>query len=214
MDEERAIRFAIPPFFLIGWLLCGAYLGGCNLSSIFTLGMTKELLGVLAATAVVFVPLGYLIGTVSVKILRLLALVSRTPSYEIKLSHSALERIWGQLGSNRLMDKRQTIYAGFTFDHELLNPGVHKWIVRRWNAFYVAANSIVALLLAHDFAPFLSIPQTCKWWASTAILASMLFVQALCTWRETMRMIEFQSHRTPKPQPPPSESSPTKNPTA
>lgn len=62
----------------------------------------------------------------------------------------------------------------------------------------MAAHSIVALLLAHVLAPIFSIPQVCTWWVSTTALVAVLFVNALCAWRETMRMIEFQSYRQQK----------------
>jgi hypothetical protein len=49
------------------------------------------------------------------------------------------------------------------------------------------------LVLAHAAAPIFSIPQVCGWWVSTAALVAVLFVAPLCAWRETMKMVEFQS---------------------
>src|SRR5437667_7232249 len=66
----------------------------------------KEMLGLLAATAVVIVPVGFLISTLSVMLLRALALIARTQSYEAVLSDSTLERIWGQLQSTQAKDKK------------------------------------------------------------------------------------------------------------
>jgi hypothetical protein len=195
MDQDRQIRFAIPPFFLFASLLWGAYLAHRDLSPIFKPETAKEMLGVLAAAAVAIIPLGFLLSTLSVMLLRLLALIARTPTYEAVLKDPVLERIWSQLKTTQAKDKKLTLYAAATFDHELLESGIHTWLLRRWNSFNVATHSIVALLVAHVLAPIFSIPQVCTWWVSTTALVAVLFVNALCAWRETMRMIEFQSYR-------------------
>jgi hypothetical protein len=198
MDQDRAIRFAIPPFFLFASLLWGAHLAGCNLSSIFKPEIAKETLGLLAAAAVAVVPVGFLIGTITVCLLRLIVLITGIPTYEAKLSDDTLKRIWRQLRSDQAQDKKLTLYVATTFDHELLADGIHTWLMRRWHSFNVSVNSIVALILAHFFAPVLSIPQSWRWSVSTAILAAILLFQALFAWHETMNMIEFQSHREQK----------------
>jgi hypothetical protein len=121
------------------------------------------------------------------------------PTYEARLSDSTFERICKRLDTDQAKDKKLTLYVAATFDHELLAPGVHTWLLRRWNSFNVSAHSIVALLLAHIvFAPIFSIPQVRNWWESTAALVAVLFINAFCAWRETMNMIEFQSHRKQK----------------
>jgi ABC-type nickel/cobalt efflux system permease component RcnA len=60
------------------------------------------------------------------------------------------------------------------------------------------SHSIVALVRAHAVAPIFPIPQGYVWWVSTAALVAVLFVAALCTWHETMKMVEFQSFRQQK----------------
>jgi len=80
--------------------------GSRDLSQIFKPETAKEMLGLLAATAVVIVPVGFLISTLSVMLLRALALIARTQSYEAVLSDSTLERIWGQLQSTQAKDKK------------------------------------------------------------------------------------------------------------
>jgi len=92
----------------------------------------------------VIVPVGFMISTLSVMLLRALVLIARTPTYEAVLSDSTLERIWGQLQSTQARDKKLSLYAATTFDHELLATGIHTWLLRRWNSFNVAAHSIVA----------------------------------------------------------------------
>jgi hypothetical protein len=145
MDQDRQIRFAIPPFFLFASLLWGAYLGGRDLSPIFRPETAKEVLGLLAAAAVAVVPIGFLISTLSVTLLRGLAAVFGNPTYEAVLSDSTLERVWNQLAGKQTKNKKLTLYAAATFDHELLAAGIHTWLLRRWDSFNVATHSIVAL---------------------------------------------------------------------
>src|SRR5258708_11750354 len=195
MDQDRQIRFAIPPFILFASLLLGA-----QLSHVFSLifkacSDTKEVIGLLAAVAVVVVPIGYLIGTISVTLLRVLARILGWQTCEAKISDSALDRIWAHLRCEPPMDKKLTLYAVATFDHELLKSGTHMWIVRRWNSFHVASHSIVALILAHLSAPIFSIPQSWRWWMFTVIAVILLFCAARSAWLETMKMIDFQSFR-------------------
>ncbi len=55
MDQDRQIRFLIPPFFLLVSILWGAYLSGRDLTPIFKPDYSREVLGVLAAAAVAVV---------------------------------------------------------------------------------------------------------------------------------------------------------------
>src|SRR5271170_6675959 len=109
MDQDRQIRFLIPPFFLFASLLWGAYLGGCDLSRIFKPDSLKDSLGVLAATAVLVVPIGYLISTISVALLRILAFVLRRPTYEALLTDAALGRVWNKLMSPPPADRTKVL---------------------------------------------------------------------------------------------------------
>jgi hypothetical protein len=198
MDQDRQIRFAIPPFFLLASLFWGAHLDGVDVPAIFKPETAKEFLGLITATALMILPIGFLIGTISVTVLTLLGSIARSSTYEASFSDSTLERIWGQLGSTQARRDNLTLYAAATFDHELVAPGIHTWLLRRWNSFNVATNSIVALILAHAVAPIFSIKQVCAWWGSTLILIALLFFTALKAWRQTMKMIEFQSYRHQK----------------
>jgi hypothetical protein len=176
---------ASPPFFLLANLLWGAYLGGRDLSPIFQPETAKSVLGVLAVAAVMIAPTGFLISTLSIALLRLLAVVFRTPTYEAHLSGPALDRIWGRIKSSQAKDKKLTLYAAATFDHELLAGGIHTWLLRRWNSFNVATHPIVALALAHAAARIFALPQTGWWWLSTILLWVLLFCTALkCVARD------------------------------
>jgi hypothetical protein len=209
MDQDRQIRFVIPPFFLLASLLWGAHLGGCDLLSKFKpdnakdqLGVLAATLGVLAATAVLIVPAGYLISIISETALRILAKIRRWPTYEAHLKDDTLGRIWDQLHikDDFAKDKKKALYATATFDHELLDKGVHTWLMRRWNSFNVAVHSIVALLLAHVFALPIQFRHIAWWWWTwTIVLVLILLCLARSSWRETMAMIEIQSYRQQKP---------------
>lgn len=196
MDQDRQIRFAIPPFLLFASLLLGAHLGGRDLSPLLKPDTVKDLFGVLAAAAVSIVPVGFLIGAISVIVLRGVALIVRTPTYEAHLKAIALQRIWEHIRPVGKQDPKATLYVVATFDHELLAPGIHAWIVRRWNAFYVSANSCVALLLAHALAAPFCIAQTWRWGLSTAVIVAVLAIHAISAWHDTMAMLEFQASRS------------------
>ncbi len=199
MDQDRQVRFAIPPFFLLASLLWGAYLGGVDLSPLLKPDTAKEILGLLAAAAVAVVPLGFLISSASILIMRGLAALLRTPTYEACLTDVAYGHVWTWTQSSLPKDKKKTLYAVATFDHELLAPEIHTWLMRRWNAFNVAAHSAVALLGAHVMAPYFHVPQTVRWARWTAILMALLIYAAVKAWLETMAMLEFQTTR-PKPE--------------
>lgn len=142
----------IPPFFFLGSLLWGAHLGGINLAVILKPDNTKELFGVLAATAVIILPIGFLISSISVLFLNFVAWISKEETYEAVLSTASLEKIWSSCGRTDSPDPKLTLYATATFDHEILHDGIHNWIRRRWNHFNVAAHSAIALILSHVIA--------------------------------------------------------------
>src|SRR5256885_16514228 len=104
MDQDRQMRFAIPPFFLFASLLWGAHLSGCDLNAIFKPETAKEVLGLLAAAAVAILPVGFVISTFSIFFLRLLALITGTPTYEAVLKDRTLEHIWPELKTTRYKD--------------------------------------------------------------------------------------------------------------
>jgi len=195
MDQDRQIRLAIPPFFLLASPLWGAYLGGRDLSPILKPDTAKEALGLLAAAVVAILPVGFLISTISVTLLGMLAAIFRKSTYEAVLDEPTLGRIWSKVGSEQTKDATLTLYAAATFVYELLAPGIHKWLLRGWNSFNVAAHSIVALALAHAVAPVFSIPQGCAWWATSVVSIAFLGWTAFNAWCQTMKMIEFQSQR-------------------
>lgn len=186
----------IPPFFLLASLFVGAQLGDVDLSLILKPDTTKELFGVLAATVVLVLPLGFLISSISVVLLSGIAKACQKVTYEAVLSEAVLECIWDNCGRTDQKQTDLTLYATATFDHEILSDGIHQWLRRRWNHFNVAAHSVVALLLAHLVAYWISISQCCQWWTLTGAVCLVFVVTGSMAWRQTMCMVEFQSQRT------------------
>ena len=202
MDHDRQIRMVIPPFFFLGSLLWGALLANPDLA-ILNPEDVKELFGVLAATAVAILPIGFLISSISVILLYGIARIGKEETYEAVISDAVLPQIWRKCGRTEPAEKKLAFYAVVTFDHEILNDGIHSWIRRRWNHFNIAAHSIVALLLSHVIAFLLSygvesafkIPQSWPWWITTLVLVAVFSFTGRCAWLQTMEMIEFQAER-------------------
>ncbi len=198
MDQNREIRFLIPPFFLLASLLLGAFLDLSirpNVEKLLTLDSAERVLGVLAAGSVAVIPLGFLIGSISVFLVRIFFGFKRS-NYEATLSDDCLKRIWAQLNTDQKFNQKLTFYAAATFDHEVLDKGIHEWIMRRWNSFNVSIHSCTALLLAHLFGGVFLIGQDPRWLLLTFVLVLILFANGATAWRETMGMLDFQSHRS------------------
>ncbi len=53
----------------------------------------------------------------------------------------------------------------------------------------------MALLLGHALAGAFSISQDVRWTVTSGLLIAVLIYSAIASWRDTMRMIEFQSQR-------------------
>lgn len=87
--------------------------------------------------------------------------------------------------------KEDRLYAGIVFDHGYISEKTHQWVIRRWNAFFIASSSTVALLTSLFIGHLLGIRFT-SYWLWTDIIAIVLFtLQAYSSWIETMRMIQF-----------------------
>ncbi len=195
MDTERQIRLIIAPFFLFASLLLGAILSGqITVDSVSTL-KPGVLVAIGSALTAATLPIGFLIGAVSISLLRLAFSLFTNQSYEAVLPQSSWEIIWPRIKAAPPIDLKKSLYAGVTLDHELLSHGVHNWITRRWNAFSISAHSCVALLLAHLVAIPLGILQSCGWGAATFVSVALLTSTGAAAWIQTMKMLEFQSQR-------------------
>ncbi len=201
MDKDRQIRFLYPPFFFLASLLWGLYLDPAKSLSDFIPAAgssvkTDALITTIIGGGVAILVLGFLIGTITVSGLRFGFFLFARRHFEVVVSKAAFERIRQQvIPSLTPLDRRQRFCSAVTFDHELISKGVHQWLIRRWSAFHVSANSVVALILAPIAGSHLNISVGCDWGWTTAIICIILLINAILAWRETMNMIDFQSHR-------------------
>jgi len=216
MDQARQIRFLIPPLLLFTSFLWGLYLDSCRDFSDFlpTDWSTKEvggIIGIITGGSIFVVALGFIIGTVSIVISRLFVVIcplwllqvilgfppARVRHYEAVVSEQGLRAIWNQLRINLAFDVRQTFYAVVTFDHDLLRgqaQGIHEWLLRRWTSFNISIHSSIGLVFLLACGIWF-LGWEWKWWLPNLIAVIFLIVNGIISWRETMRMIFFQSFR-------------------
>lgn len=199
MDQNRQIRFLIPPFFLIASLFLGDFFSCSNIINRIAEQGDQNILAIVAALGASTIPLGFLIGAIPIAVLNFIGLVpcrKKTKwNYELSISPNALKKIWPKLETSLKFDFQKTFYAGVTFDHDILPVGIHQWLMRRWNAFNIHINCCTSLLLSHAVGPFLSISQTLYWWIATIIIFLLFFFNAMVARRQTMQMLEFQALR-------------------
>lgn len=222
MDQDRQIRFLIPPFFLYASLLWWAFVSPylhCSLAAV-TGNDLKETLAVAATLGAATIPLGFSIGTLGLLLLKVgFYIRSRIrplrQMHEAYITEECFRIILRETAASKTDDRRSLLYATATFDHELLPEGIHTWLMRRWNAFNVAFGSAIAIFISllaalasrgRTFDPLCGLSDTewqradwssgqCWWLLANCFLLFMLLCAAWISWRETMGMIEFQSRR-------------------
>jgi len=199
-DQERQIRFLYPPFFLLASLLWGLYLdpNRCLSDILPTTSFPAEaskILGLIAGGGIFIIAAGFLIGAVSVLALRLIFFMLGRRRYEASVSAECLKRIWERVHAAELPDTSKALYAVATFDHEIIPKSIHEWVGRRWSAFHTSVHSCTALVLAIVIGSRISIDVSVEWLVTTLIVCAILATNAFWAWRDTMAMIDFQSHR-------------------
>ena len=213
MDQTRQIRFLIPPFILYGSLLWGLYWSDpCHNRWRSLIENSDVILPYLSIAVASVLPLGFLIGTISVLTLKLRFLLS-DHTYETCVSTDCLSRMKKQVGKDgkeealknlsRREKKLEEHLTEVTFNHGVLKkewPGVHTWLVRRWNAFNVSAHCVCAVVLAFFLGgPVFGLRWSWQWGILSAALYVFFFVTGWLAWRETMKMFEFQAMIDCKP---------------
>ena len=215
MDEDRQIRFLICPFFLYSSLLWWAFVSPetywlfANLKP----DTLKELLPIIAAAGAATLPLGYSIGAITTLFLRACFAVrnhyaqGEQQIYEAWFSKEAYEAILKWVNTPE-EDRTSLLYAAATFDHGLLPEGIHKWQVRRWNAFNIASSSAFALFISllvvpvrilytFSWKPLCGWDHKLWWWLVTNLfLICALLAMAYFSWHDSMGMVAFQSRRS------------------
>jgi hypothetical protein len=204
MDAERRIRFLYPPLFLFASLLVGIWVDpDVSVQKLFpfvsSLG-PSELIGLLTGGGLVLVAAGYFIGSITGELLRFCFWFLRRPDhYEAVLDDETLPLVWKHIRCTGDADRKDAFFAAVTFDHEIIPKSIHEWIQRRWHAFNISANGVTALFLALVIGACLPIRISFSWLAGTATVVLILGCHAVFSWRDTMRMIKFQSRRSSLP---------------
>jgi hypothetical protein len=206
MDQIRQIRLLIPPFFLFVSLLFGEHFAG--MQPMEYLLQSKDLPTVVAIVGITVIPLGFLIGAISILWLWGFYFVIRRQHYETDAPKYCAKCMLQRLSisaekASYFSAADLKFYSVITFDHELLDGPIHDWVTRRWSAFNTSMNCCTALFMAHGLGNFLGIAQTCPWWIFTILLVSVLQVSGWRAYLQTMRMVYFQSLRPPKTKVPP-----------
>ena len=142
MDQNRQIRFLIPPFFLLASLFLVDYLSCSNFFIKIAALPDNKILAFVAALGASTIPLGFFIGAISILSLhgysKLVSVIKREKwNYESGISDETCKRIWSQLEleTNFKFDLKKRLYIVATFDHGILPQGINEWTMRRWNAF-------------------------------------------------------------------------------
>jgi len=229
MDEDRRIRFMVAPLLFLASLVWGFArdphvhlarflpVGGLDLKD------ASSLIAVVTAGGLAVFVLGFVIGTTTYVVLRSVAFVSKwwhvgSGCHEIVLSSDAQLGVWRAIKMPGKPIPEQELFAGVTFDHDVLfkdHNGVHRWLVRRWNAFSVAITSVMALLLSLAFGhAVVGIDWRGDWSTVALAVCGVLLVSAFLAWRDTMRMLTFQAQRLDPGEIPVSSESPQNAPKA
>lgn len=195
MDGNRQIRFVIPPFFLLASLLWGAHFGDVDLNPYLQSANLSNFAAQILATAAVLLSVGFVISAITARLLWTIAQICGVETYEAVFDEVTLTEMLARTHSTANWNRQLTLYTAVTFDHELLNKGIHEWLMRRWNYFNTAANSIVALILAHVVGMIISIDCSCQWIGMTVVIIGFLGWAGIDAWRQTMHMMKFQSTR-------------------
>jgi hypothetical protein len=208
MNKERQIQLLYPPLFFLAALAFAGYLDTSTGIATYlkdpkaagTAGFAIEkILGIAAAGGILIIVAGFLIGTVSILLLRLGFLICGLRHYETALPEDFVERIWPMLDTQQKFDKSlhkgRVLYATATFDHEVIPEKMHDWLFRRWSSFNICVRSCVALALSWVVVWQASISPGENWKIYVSVTMVLFGMHATLAWVETMKMLKFQSYR-------------------
>ncbi|MEK6783328.1 MAG: hypothetical protein AABY93_16625 [Bacteroidota bacterium] len=197
MDKDRQIRFLYSPLIFLLSLSLGLGLDYPDpfwdkISILFTSDNKTSIVVALFGLGSLVIVLGYLIGTITILLLRLVFFFNGF-SYEFNLSEKTYEKI-GKLILRKKSDtiqKHDKMYAAVVFDHSYIHEKIHSWIARRWNAFLIASFSVVALVASLFCGHSLGIGFTRGWVLTIIIFCICFILQGTLSWIETMKMVTF-----------------------
>jgi len=192
LDQLRELRFLLPPFFFFASLASGAYLDPAY-QLLCKLHQFKDSQAiVIASVGAATVPVGFLIGVVSMMLLAGLSRLTRWQQWDVPHSESTVGAMWRSFGLSR--EKRLDLQAVSTFDRVFIHKEILDWLVRRWTAFLVSVNSTVALLLGILVVPrLLGIHPPRYWYYTMFGTCGLLLLHAGIALYETRAMGEFQA---------------------
>jgi hypothetical protein len=211
MDEDRRIRFLVAPLLFIASLGWGMWLDQSWREAIKSLPSPDsaekgigQAIAILAGGGIVVFAIGLVIGTVSYVALRFLSLLIRhvilrrkgVNTHELGVSDETLRLIWAKIGAPGEVARSQDFFAAVEFDHGMLretNPGVHHWMVRRWNAFSISVTSFTGLVLSLVVGHIACVHLSAWWIIPAALMLVLFFFNAVFSWWDTMRMLAFQA---------------------
>ncbi len=223
MDNVRKIRFLIPSFFLYLSLLLGLSLSEDSHNTFKALGEDYNVLKILAVALAASIPVGFLISTVSLFLLRMWYWILRKPNtFEFILSNETVDDLYSRLklqfkhdGSETTMEeaavgmkRKQAIeykrHIELRFSHgDLKNeyPGLHDWFVRRFSWCLVSVHSIVAIALSFIGIRADQIQYSNSWLVYALFGVLPLLYSALVTRSEITSVEKMLAEEVPIPDP-------------
>jgi hypothetical protein len=210
MDEDRKIRFFVAPLLFVASLLWGvlcdstyrSYVAQEIQSRSFPSEPITGFLVAFVSGGITIFASGFAIGTITYVVLRFGFLTvswfrGRGPrQHESGLSDDALKILWDKLECPGQVTRAHELYVTVTFDHGVLQTtreGVHRWVVRRWNAFSINCTSVAGLILSLCIGRLIGIQISARWYIPTTVLAFAFCATAVLAWRDTMGMLAFQA---------------------
>jgi hypothetical protein len=212
VETDRKMSFLLPPLVFFTFFLLGVLFGNHDLKFrdvVYDLlfichsnGILKLLsiaIPVLAAGGVSFLALGLLISSIPIALCSFCC-----PHYEGKIGQSRIDFLMrtlkcdtGNIDKNAFVNEYMS-YIVDSFDHDIIStqsPKMHEWLQRRWQIFRLSANSATAILMSLVFLLMFQIHFNIFFLVVSMILVACLLWNSRVAWRQTMKMIEFQSFR-------------------
>jgi hypothetical protein len=214
MHRDREIRLLYPPVFLaaaLSWAWHETRVRGASFHShrwkdtLRTLQEalpegTAQLLAWLAASGVVLLAFGFLIGAVGQFLLSLPGLLGGDPSgFEAVMTSKMRRKVWREhFGAHRRSIHGREAAIVAAFDHALLEPGLAAWIERRWNAFHTNANAALALGLAMGAVPASeALAPGATWWVWVGTVTVVFVLVSARAYADVRRMNDLLADSLP-----------------
>ncbi len=223
MDQNRQIRFLIPPFFLFASIFLGAHFDSDICLPNLINSYSDYKVSVITIIGISVLPVGFCIGTFTLVILRGIFLIInkifeeyKYATYEACFSVVDTNELWEKLiklnkikpdaNQTFLDDKRgfrawrRKIFSSHilwnSFVHTHLEQGILRWMERRWSAFLLNLNISMALIIGLLLGIlYFSIDPTMEWIIFNSVLLIIFIYLGYRAFIETIKMALFQSHR-------------------